>query len=361
MNDSDYMRLALDLAFGVKGQTSPNPPVGAVIVKDGAIIGIGAHLKSGEAHAEIHALNMAGDRAKDATIYVTLEPCSHEGQTPPCAKAIKEAGIKRVVIATKDSNEKVQGKGIRYLKSHGIEVTENILHQEASELNEQFFHFIHTKTPYVTLKTAMSLDGKTATYTGESKWITGEEARYDGHQHRHRHDAILVGIQTVLQDNPLLTTRLKTGGKNPIRVILDSTLRTPLDAQIIQDTTAETWILTANVVEDSKIAQFEPYKHVHIARLEAESLQINEVLAYLGNRSVMTLYVEGGAEVHGSFLNSGLFNQLITYIAPKLIGGNDARTTFGGLGFGSMKDVINLDIKSIEPLGEDFKIVARKK
>lgn len=213
MNDEYYMTLALHLARGTLGQTSPNPVVGAVVVKDHQIVGMGAHLKAGEPHAEVHAIRMAGDKAKAATLYVTLEPCSHYGKTPPWADLIVASEMKKVVIATTDPNRKVADKGIEKLKNAGIEVEVGLLQQEAQELNKVFFYHIQTGLPYVTLKTAVSLDGKTATVSGESKWITGEEARADVHQFRHQHDGILVGVNTVITDNPSLTTRLPGGGK----------------------------------------------------------------------------------------------------------------------------------------------------
>src|SRR5690625_1050476 len=213
------MNFALTLASMATAQTSPNPPVGAVVVKNGEILGFGAHLKAGEAHAEVHALEMAGAKAKGATIYVTLEPCSHHGSTPPCVDLIIERGITRVVVAVLDPNQKVVGSGIAKLKQAGLNVEVGILQKEAEQVNKAFFHYITTQTPFVTVKTAISLDGKTKTATGESKCITGEEARLDVHRYRHVHDAILVGVNTVIADNPSLTTRLPNGGKNPVRTI----------------------------------------------------------------------------------------------------------------------------------------------
>jgi diaminohydroxyphosphoribosylaminopyrimidine deaminase/5-amino-6-(5-phosphoribosylamino)uracil reductase len=230
MNDIYYMNLALNLAKGTLGQTSPNPVVGAVLVKENQIVGMGAHLKAGEAHAEVHAIQMAGIKAKGATLYVTLEPCSHFGKTPPCSDLVIRTGIKKVFVATTDPNPQVAGTGIERIRKAGIEVHLGLLQEEARELNKVFFYNIRTGLPFVTLKSAISLDGKTATVTGESKWITGEEARNDVHQYRHQHDAILVGVNTLIKDNPTLTTRLASGGKNPVRIILDTHLRTPKDA-----------------------------------------------------------------------------------------------------------------------------------
>ena len=243
MNEEKFMREALRIAKNAEGRTSPNPMVGAVIVRDEKIIAEGWHRKAGTPHAEIHALNMAGDLAKDSTLYVTLEPCSHFGRTPPCANAIVNAGIKKVVIAMTDPNPKVAGRGIEILKNAGIEVEVGILEDQARRLNEVFIKWITTQKPFVTLKTAMSLDGKIAAATGQSQWITSEESRRKVHQLRDINDAIMVGIGTVLADNPSLTTRID-GGKNPIRIIVDSQLRTPINANVIVDGQAKTIIAT---------------------------------------------------------------------------------------------------------------------
>lgn len=355
--DKEYMELALNLARSAVGQTSPNPCVGAVVVNDGQVVGMGAHLKAGEAHAEVHALNMAGERAKDATIYVTLEPCSHFGKTPPCANAIIEAGIKRAVIATTDPNPKVSGEGIKRMIAAGIEVEVGLLQEEANELNEMFFHYMKTKKPFVTMKSATSLDGKIATVAGESKWITSEDARFDAHKYRHLHDAILVGIGTVLADDPSLTTRLPQGGKNPIRVILDSSLRTPLEANVVTDGEAPTWIVTTNGSSNEK-RQALIEKGVELIILDDEEILIERLLDELGSRGVMSLFVEGGAEVNGSFIAAKSVNQVIMYLAPKLIGGSDAPTASGGLGIEKLTDALAAQIRTIERIGVDLKIVA---
>lgn len=356
LDDEHYMKIALNLARTVSGQTSPNPPVGAVVVKDGDILGFGAHLKAGEDHAEVHALQMAGDQASDATIYVTLEPCSHHGKTPPCADLIIEKGIKRAVIAATDPNKKVAGRGIKRLQQAGIEVEQGIMEKEANAINSVFFHYIQTKTPYVTIKSAISLDGKTATHTGDSKWVTGEEARLDVHHYRHTHDAILVGVNTVIADNPSLTTRLPNGGKNPLRIILDNSLRTPLDANILNDGEAETWVFVKNNVSDAAVESYSQKEGVSVVQLE--KMDIGDILRYLGDHGVMSLFVEGGSAVNGSFLESGRINQMITYMAPKLIGGEDAPTSFAGNGFSKMNDILALEIKEIKMMGEDIKIVS---
>lgn len=361
VDDQTYMQLALKLAEQTLGQTSPNPVVGAVVVNKGQIVGLGAHLKRGEAHAEVIALNMAGEKAKDATLYVTLEPCSHYGKTPPCTNKIIDSGVLRVVIATLDPNENVYGKGVKCLKQAGIDVTVGILEKEAWDLNRFFFHYIQTKKPYVTLKAAMSLDGKTATKTGDSQWITSEQARCDVHQLRKQHDAILVGVGTVLKDNPSLTARYPDTGHHPIRIILDTHLLTPIDHHVITDRQAETWIFVGKNVTNREKARFNRFSQVKIIRLPTEKLELKDVLSYLGKKEMTSVFVEGGSEVHGSFLKTGLFNQVIIYIAPKLIGGRHAYTGFAGEGFSAMEDVADLQITDIEKIGSDIKIIAERK
>lgn len=357
MTDQEYMRIALQLAEGTSGQTSPNPMVGAVVVKDGNIVGMGAHLRAGEEHAEVHALHMAGEKAKGATVYVTLEPCSHFGKTPPCCDLLLQKGVKRVVIATLDCNPLVSGNGKRRLEEAGIEVITGVLEAEAVLLNRYFFHYMKTKLPFVTIKTAMSLDGKTATVTGESKWITGEEARADVHQYRHTHDAILVGVNTVIADNPHLTTRIPNGGQNPIRVILDTHLRTPPSSHVITDSLAPTWIMVGRDVNKEKIASYES-ENITIFQMKTKQIEIQDVLDLLGEKQILSLFVEGGQTVHANFLQTKYFNEIVTYISPKLIGGSNAPTLFGGNGFSTLQDALSLKIQEMKQIGDDIKIVA---
>ncbi|AXM89988.1 bifunctional diaminohydroxyphosphoribosylaminopyrimidine deaminase/5-amino-6-(5-phosphoribosylamino)uracil reductase [Anoxybacillus ayderensis] len=356
--DERYMRLALQLAESARGQTSPNPLVGAVVVKHGEIVGFGAHLKAGEPHAEVHALRMAGEKAEGSTVYVTLEPCSHYGRTPPCADLLIEKKVKRVVVATTDPNPLVAGKGIEKLKRAGIDVTVGVLKEEADVLNEMFFHYISTNMPYVTLKYAMSLDGKIATKTGESKWITSEEARRDVHRERRMHDAIVVGVGTILADDPSLTVRFGHEGKQPIRVVLDTHLRTPLHANVVTDKMAPTWIVVGHHVTEE---QMKPYEQagVQMIRMNENKIDVPSLLLELGKRNVMSIFVEGGAQVHGSFLRSRSVQQVIAYIAPMLIGGNEAPSAIGGEGFGRMIDALRLQVKHVERIGPDIKIVAK--
>ncbi len=357
MNDIDYMKLALQNAKSTQGQTSPNPVVGAVLVNDHQIVGIGVHLKAGEPHAEVHAIQMAKEKAEGSTLYVTLEPCSHFGRTPPCANLVIESGIKKVFVATTDPNPDVAGKGIHKMREAGIEVEIGLLKEEADDLNQVFFHYIQTGTPFVTLKSAMSLDGKTATVTGESKWISSEESRADVHEFRHRHDAILVGINTIKKDNPSLTTRLQNGGKSPIRIVLDTNLLTPFDSQIVRDGLAPTWIVTGCGADEKVIDQFEK-SGIKVLVMDEPEISINKMLKVLGKKGITSLYVEGGAEIHGSFLVEKAFQQVITYIAPKLIGGRSAPTTFRGEGIANISDTLDLKLKSVTMIGEDIRIIA---
>ena len=357
MNDQDYMALAINLASATEGQTSPNPQVGAVLVKDGRIIGMGAHLKAGEHHAEVHAISMAGEKAKGATLYVTLEPCSHFGKTPPCSNLVIESGIKKVFVASVDPNPLVGGAGVKKMLEAGLDVQVGLMEEEAKALNKVFFHYISTGLPYVTLKSATSLDGKIATVTGESQWITGEEARKDVHQFRHTHDAILVGVNTVIKDNPSLTTRLEAGGKNPVRVVLDSALRTPLDSRIINDRAAETIIVTGARAEPERVKQFTELG-IGIIQLETEKVRIKDMLKKLGDRGINSVFVEGGAEVHGSFLKEKAFQQVITYIAPKLLGGKNAPAAYGGEGIARLEDAVSLKIIDVKQIGQDIRIIA---
>lgn len=357
MTDKDYMKLALQLAKSAEGQTAPNPMVGAVVVKNGEIVGMGAHLKAGQPHAEVHALNMAGEKAKGADIYVTLEPCSHFGKTPPCSNLIIEKGIKRVIVATTDPNPKVAGNGIERLRSAGLEVEVGILKEEADGLNAMFYHHILQKTPYVTLKSASSIDGKIATFTGESKWITGPAARQDVHEYRRKHDAILVGVNTVLKDDPSLTVRLPNGGKNPIRIILDTYLRTPLSAKLLNDKEAETWIVIGKDVPEEKVEEFQQAGAVLI-RMPDKTIEINALLKTLFEKGITSVFVEGGAEVNWSFIEAKAVNQVITYFAPKLIGGRDSPTPIGGKGTEQLTDALSLEIVSVDKIGSDIKIVS---
>ena len=361
-NDQYYMQLALDLAASAKGKTNPNPLVGAVIVKDGSIVGTGLHRKAGEPHAEVHAFRMAGEHAQDATLYVTLEPCSHFGKTPPCANLVKESGVKRVVVAMEDPNPSVAGRGISLLREAGIEVEVGLLEAQARRLNERFIHNMVSSRPFVISKFAMTLDGKIATYNGHSKWITGEKARMDVHELRNEVDAILVGVGTVLKDDPALTTRLQDRpGKNPIRIVLDRQLRTPLDAQILQTEMARTIIVTADGQQD----QTEPFKNAGAEMLYVPltdgKLDLHYMLDALYRLGITDVLVEGGGEVNASFLRQGLIQKFLVYVAPKVLGGRNSITPFTGADIETVDAAMLLDFADIEKIGEDLRITAYPK
>ena len=349
------MREALRLASNGRGRTSPNPMVGAVLVKDGRIVGAGWHRKAGTEHAEIHALRMAGDLARGATLYVTLEPCSHTGRTGPCAQAVIEAGVRRVVAAMEDPNPLVRGNGFQMLREGGVEVSCGLLEEEARRLNEAFVVWVTEKRPFVTLKMAMTLDGKTATAGGESKWITGEAARLRGHVLRDENDAILVGIGTVLADRPSLTTRLPEGdGKNPLRVILDSKARTPLDVSMLKDGAAPVLIATTEGAPEENLRRLREAGAEILTAGQGPSVDLPVLLRKLGERDICSLLVEGGSTVHFSFLSAGLADKVCAFIAPMLVGGRDAVPAVGGDGFSRLAVAARLtDIKT-EMVGKDF-------
>lgn len=359
LQDIHYMQLAIDLAKSVVNQTAPNPSVGAVLVKNGQIIGLGCHLFSGCPHAETYALNMHPELTAGSTLFVTLEPCSHFGKTPPCVNAIIAKGIKRVVIAILDPNPLVNGRGVQKLLDAGISVEVGLLEQEARELNIKYVYYIRNNMPYVTLKAGMSLDGKLATVANESKWITGPLSRDDAHIYRSNHDAILVGVNTVIADDPALTSHRGINGKNPIRIILDTNLRMPLDAQVITDKLTPTWIIVDKNVAEEKVAPFEARELVKVIKLDMTDL--NNMLKELYILGITSVLVEGGSRVHTSFIEARLFNQLIMYMAPKLIGGENAPHFFAGTGFEKLADAMNLAIESVTTLGEDIKIIANKR
>ncbi|MED3660822.1 bifunctional diaminohydroxyphosphoribosylaminopyrimidine deaminase/5-amino-6-(5-phosphoribosylamino)uracil reductase RibD [Ureibacillus terrenus] len=360
--DREYMELALNLAKTAKGKTNPNPLVGAVLVKDGVIVGTGLHRKAGEPHAEVHAFNMAGDYAKGATLYVTLEPCSHYGKTPPCVDLVKNSGVERVVVATLDPNPKVSGRGVQILRDAGIEVEVGLLEKKARKLNERFFHNMLTNRPFVTLKYAMTLDGKIATYTGHSKWISGENSRLQVHQLRDEMDAILVGIGTVLKDNPFLTTRLPDRqGKNPVRVILDSRLQIPLDANVLNDE-AKTIIVTTTEADPKKIVELEKNNVTLIyCSKNEQGICLEEMLDQLYKFGITDILVEGGGEVNASFIRAGLVNKFIIYIAPKLLGGRRSISPVAGEDLETMDLAAKVEFDSFERIGEDLCIIAYPK
>jgi diaminohydroxyphosphoribosylaminopyrimidine deaminase/5-amino-6-(5-phosphoribosylamino)uracil reductase len=330
-----YMKLALRLAAKGAGWVSPNPMVGAVLVKGGQIVGQGYHRRVGAPHAEVEALRQAGEAARGADLYVTLEPCNHQGRTPPCTQAILSAGIGRVIIASRDPNPRVTGGGAEYLQSQGVAIETGLFEEEARRLNDAWFHWVATGLPWVIAKAACSLDGKIATATGESQWLTGEAARAYGHRLRHQVDAILVGIETALADDPQLTTRLpRRKGKDPIRVVLDSRLRLPLTAKLLHlDSPAPTWVACTSEAPKEKIKAIKELgAEVLVFSPEAGRVPLKPLLKLLGAQQVQSLLVEGGAEVLGAFFDQRLVNQFYFFFAPKILGGQKAPGVVGGLG-----------------------------
>lgn len=353
--DKTYMRMALRLAAKGGGWAAPNPLVGAVVVKNNRVIGMGWHQRCGEAHAERNALLSCTEDPADATMYVTLEPCCHFGKQPPCTDAVIAAKISRVVIGLADPNPKVAGGGIKRLRDAGIEVTCGVLSAECAQQNRAFLHYITTATPYVTLKYAMSLDGKIAAYTGQSKWITDTAARLDVQKNRAQNQAIMVGVNTVLADNPRLTCRLKNQ-PTPLRIICDSRLRTPLDA-IVMQTARHTPTLIATCSTDER--QFAPYLAAgcqvwSIPSNEAGRVNLAELLRRLGAVSVSSLIVEGGADLAWSMLSQNLVQRVQAYIAPLLLGGSTAKTPLAGQGFPNPAAAVRLQNTEIHRLGNDY-------
>lgn len=354
-----YMQKALELAKKGEGFVNPNPLVGAVIVKDNKIVGEGYHEVFGKAHAEVNALKMAGKEAKDAEVYVTLEPCSHYGKTPPCAEALVKAGVKKVVIAMKDPNPMVSGRGIKILENSGIEVVCGVLEQEAKKLNEIFIKYITTKLPFVIMKTAMTMDGKIATVTGESKWISGKTSREYVHKIRNRVMGIMVGIGTVLMDDPMLTTRLDSNKvKSPTAVILDSKLRIPLDAKILETLGQRDIIIatTKNAHRDKKIKL--ENLGVKFITLEDEEgkVDIEKLIRKLGNMGIDSVLLEGGSNLNFSAVKSGVVDKVICFIAPKIVGGEKAKTPVEGEGISNINDAIKLYKVKAQNIGEDILI-----
>lgn len=352
------MRRALELAHGVKGRTSPNPAVGAVIVRDGEVVGEGATQPYGQPHAEPMALARAADRARGATLYVTLEPCSHVGRTPPCVDAIIAAGVAEVHLSTLDPNPRVAGAGARRLREQGITVQVGEGAQEARTLNEDFARWITTGRPFVIAKYGASLDGRIATRTGDSRWITGRRSRAEVHHLRDRVDAILVGVQTVLADDPELTTRLETIQRevqHPWRIVLDSTCRTPPTARMLSATLpGKTTIFTTEVADLTRRAALEQAgAEVHSLPAAHGRVSLAALLDELGRRRVTSLVVEGGATVHGAMFDQGLVDYVMAFIAPIIIGGVTAPSAVGGQGADILANAHRLIDPGVRRLGAD--------
>lgn len=358
MTGQDYMKRALDLAKKGAGHTSPNPMVGCVVVKDGRIVTEGYHERYGEFHAERNALTRCEEDLTGAEMYVTLEPCCHQGNTPPCTDIIIERGIGKVYVGSMDPNPKVAGKGVKILQEHGIEVETGVLEKECLALNEIFFHYITTGIPYVAMKYAMTLDGKIASCTGDSKWVTGETARHHVHELRKQYSAILAGIGTVLADDPMLNCRIEEG-VDPVRVVCDSSLRIPLSSQLVK-TAGDIPVIVAYAKENPEKEKALLQAGVELISAGRDGrVDLAVLMRELGKRKIDSVLVEGGGAIHGSLLKSGLVQKIYCYLAPKLIGGWEASSPVEGDGFSRMKDALPVTEMEILSLGEDICISGR--
>jgi diaminohydroxyphosphoribosylaminopyrimidine deaminase/5-amino-6-(5-phosphoribosylamino)uracil reductase len=355
--DQIWMRRALDLAARARGRTSPNPMVGAVLVKDDQLVGEGFHAYAGSDHAEVAALREAGPAAAGATLYVGLEPCCHFGRTPPCAEQIVAAGVRHVVAACEDPNPAVSGKGIAALRAAGLAVEVGVLAREAARLNEAFFTHVRTGRPFVTLKVAASLDGKIATRTGESRWITGESARRRVHQLRNETDAVLVGIGTVLRDDPLLTTRLGIADqRDPARVIVDNLARLPLRAKVVnRASTAPTLVAVSQMAPRTKLEALEREGvQVMVVENSPRRVSLERLMEALGKRGILSVMIEGGAEINASALRERIVDKVQVFLAPILIGGSSTPTAVGGDGIETLSQALRLRDVRIERFDGDI-------
>jgi diaminohydroxyphosphoribosylaminopyrimidine deaminase/5-amino-6-(5-phosphoribosylamino)uracil reductase len=353
--DDRYMQRALELARLGEGRTRPNPAVGALIVRDDEVVGEGYHPQAGEPHAEIFALRQAGEKARDAELFVTLEPCSHHGRTGPCAEAVLTAGIRRVCIGTGDPNPQVAGRGIARLQAGGVEVRVGVREAECRQLIAPFAKHIVTGLPFVILKSAMTLDGRTATVTGDSRWISGAESRAWVHHMRDRLDAVMVGIGTLLRDDPLLTTRLPTGGRDAARIVIDSQLRIPETAAILEvQSTAPTIIATTAAAPPEKVARLEA-RGVHIMMSAAGEggVALPDLLRQLGAAGVQSILLEGGSILNAAALRAGLIDRIMIFIAPVLLGSGEAPGIFAGRGPEHLAAALKLTEVRVRRFGDD--------
>ncbi len=358
-SDEQYMKMALRLAARGAGLVSPNPMVGAVVVQAEEVVGQGWHHRYGEPHAEVVALGVAGDLSRGSTLYVSLEPCNHHGKTPPCTEAILAAGVKRVLAATPDPNRKVSGGGAAFLRKKGVQVEMGLLAEESRRLNEAWFTWMETGLPFVIAKAACSLDGKIATRTGDSKWLTSETARSFGHRLRHECDAILVGIGTVLADNPQLTARRpRRPGNDPIRVVLDSHLRIPPDAHLLHlKSSAPTWVACTGAAPADKIRALKSLgADVLVLPENKGRVALKPLLQELGCRQVQSLLVEGGAEVFGAFLDQRLVDKFYFFYAPKILGGKNAYPAVAGRGVTNLSEAHLAHHLTLRRLGPDLMV-----
>lgn len=351
-----YMRRAIELARQGEGRTAPNPPVGAVLVRDGSIVGEGYHPAAGEPHAEILALRAAGELARGADLYVTLEPCCHQGRTGPCTEALISAGVRRVIYGTVDPNPEVSGRGLARLTSAGIEVSAGSLADECRRLIAPFAKHVSTGRPYVILKAAMTLDGQVATSCGESQWITGDSSRELVHCWRNRVDGILTGSGTVLADNPRLTVRLADAGRNPARIVLDSRLRTSPAAQVYASQSPGRRLLVT--VQGHARERLEPFSargvEIHEVPPLDEHLDLAAVMDLLGKSGLQCLLVEGGGELNRALLHAGLIDRVMLFVAPLFLGGSDGKPLFSGPGVVRLAEALRLKDFLVSRIGEDL-------
>ena len=360
MAEEQFMKRAIELAKQGAGWTAPNPLVGAVVVKNGRVIGEGYHRKYGELHAERNALAACSEDPAGATLYVTLEPCCHYGKTPPCTEIIIEKKIAKVVIGSRDPNPKVAGKGARILREHGIEVVEDYMREACDALNPVFFHYITTKTPYVVLKFAMTLDGKIATRTGASKWITGEAARNHVHQLRGRYAGILAGIGTVLADDPMLNCRID-GAHQPLRIILDSHLRIPMGSRLVRSAKEYPLLIVCNESTRDREEGASRIQKLEEAGAKVWTLpeknghpDLNALMQRLGEEKIDSVLIEGGGTVNEAALKAHIVHHVYAYIAPKIFGGEDAKTPVEGSGIRLPQECANLRLAKITVLLNDM-------
>lgn len=359
MDDLHFMTLALEEAVKGQGYVSPNPMVGAIVVKDGQVVGRGYHQAVGGPHAEVHALDDAGEKSVGSTLYVTLEPCNHQGRTPPCTEKIIQSGIKRVVVAMADPNPDVKGGGNHYLMAQGIEVVCGIQEQAASALNESFIKYSQTKQPFVVLKMAATLDGRIATKTGDSRWVTGALARERVHHLRHALDAIMVGVGTIKADDPQLTTRLGGAtGIDPIRFVIDTQLSTPENATVIkQHSKAPTYLVcgeTAPLERRNRLA--DAGAQLLEAPLHNGRIDLTALMPLLGRMGVTSLMIEGGAQMADSALRAEIVDKVVFFYAPKILGGSDGMPMLNGKGPELMKEALPVQEIKVECVGEDIMI-----
>ncbi|MEZ5083710.1 MAG: bifunctional diaminohydroxyphosphoribosylaminopyrimidine deaminase/5-amino-6-(5-phosphoribosylamino)uracil reductase RibD [Bacteroidales bacterium] len=358
--DIKFMNRAVKLSKKGFGFVNPNPLVGAVIVKNGKIIGEGYHEKFGGPHAEIVAISSASESVKGATMYVTVEPCNHQGKTPPCTDRIIMEKFDRVVIGMKDPNKNVRGNGVQRLKQTGINVEYGVLEDEVQKVNEVFIKYITSGIPFCALKTAMTLDGKISTYTGDSKWISNEKSRQWVHELRHMYSAIMVGVNTVITDNPQLTDRSSHSFKsNPIRIIVDSNGRTPLNSKVLNTNSAKTIVaVTKNATKEFIAKVNDKGAEVIVCPLNQNKVNISFLIKELGNRGIDSILLEGGSTLNFSALKEKIVDKVYSFISPKLLGGEKANTPVGGIGFKKVNNAITLNISSIIRFDEDLMIEA---